>query len=189
MEDGRVIEGESNIPQAGGKIVNVGCIPADPPALPAVVKAIEEAEYIIIGPGSLYTSIIPNLLVPEIREAIASVKVPRIYVCNIMTQPGETEGYTVGDHIAAIDRISKDKLFDAVLVHRKSPSPISLERYARENSHPVYLDRHEVAQLNRRIVMANVMEEDEVMGYVRHDPNQLARVLLRWYSGKWQPKL
>jgi uncharacterized cofD-like protein len=189
LEDGRTIEGESNIPQAGGKIVNVGCIPADPPALPAVVKAIEEAEYIIIGPGSLYTSIIPNLLVPEIREAIASVKVPRIYVCNIMTQPGETEGYTVADHITAIDRVSKDKLFDAVLVHRKSPSPISLERYARENSHPVYLDRHEVAQLNRRIVMANVMEEDEVMGYVRHDPNQLARVLLRWYSGKWQPKL
>jgi uncharacterized cofD-like protein len=189
LEDGRVIEGESNIPQAGGKIVNVGCIPADPPALPAVVKAIEEAEYIIIGPGSLYTSIIPNLLVPEIREAIASVKVPRIYICNIMTQPGETEGYTVGDHIAAIDRVSKDKLFDAVLVHRKSPSPTSLARYARENSHPVYLDRHEVAQLNRRIVMANVMEEDEVMGYVRHDSNQLARVLLRWYSGKWQPKL
>ncbi len=190
LEDGRVIEGESNIPQAGGKIVNVGCIPADPPALPAVIEAIEKAEYIIIGPGSLYTSIIPNLLVPEIREAIASAKVPRIYVCNIMTQPGETEGYSVADHIEAIDRLSKQKkLFDAVLVHRKSPSPISLERYAKENSHPVYLDRQEVAKLNRRVVMANVMEEDETMGYVRHDPNQLARVLLRWYSGKWQPKL
>jgi uncharacterized cofD-like protein len=189
LEDGRVIQGESNIPEAGGKIINCGCIPADPPALPAVIKAIEEAEYIIIGPGSLYTSIIPNLLVPEIREAIASANVPRIYVCNIMTQPGETENYTVADHIKAIDRLSKQKLFDAVLVHRKSPSEKSLERYALENSHPVYLDRQEVAQLNRRIVMANVMEEDEVMGYVRHDPNQLARVLLRWYSGKWQPKL
>ncbi|MGF1590364.1 MAG: uridine diphosphate-N-acetylglucosamine-binding protein YvcK [Pleurocapsa sp.] len=189
MEDGRLIEGESNIPVAKGRIKSIGCIPANPPALPAAVKAIHEAEYIIIGPGSLYTSIIPNLLVPEIRDAIANAKVPRIYVCNIMTQPGETEGYSVGDHIREIDRISRRKLFDAVLVHRKLPSPLSLQRYALENSQPVDLDRQEIAELNRRIVMANVMEEDLLTGHVRHSSNQLARVLLRWYSGKWQPKI
>lgn len=189
MEDGRLIEGESNIPKAGGKIRNIGCIPANPPALPAAVAAIEEAEYIIIGPGSLYTSIIPNLLVPDIYDAIASSNVPRIYVCNIMTQPGETEGYTVSDHIREIDRIGKHQLFDAVLVHRKPPSPKSLERYALENSYPVIIDREEIANLNRRIVIANVMEEDETKGYVRHNSNQLARVLLRWHSGKWQPKI
>lgn len=189
MEDGRLIEGESNIPQAGGKIKSFGCIPANPPALPAAVEAIEEAEYIIIGPGSLYTSIIPNLLVTEIRDAIANADVPRIYVCNIMTQPGETEGYSVADHVREIDRIGKKKLFDAVLVHRKPPSTTSLKRYALENSHPVYLDRQEIAKLNRRIVMANVMEEDQIKGQVRHSSSQLARVLLRWYSGKWQPKL
>ena len=189
MEDGRVIEGESNIPLAGGRIKNIGCMPANPPALPAAVKAIQEAEYIIIGPGSLYTSIIPNLLVPEIRNAIAKADVPRIYVCNIMTQPGETEGYSVADHIREIDRISKQKLFDAVLVHRKPPTALSLEKYALENSHPVYLDRQEIAELNRRIVMANVMEEDRERGHVRHSSSQLARVLLRWYSGKWQPKI
>ncbi len=189
MEDGRIIEGESNIPKAGGKIRQIGCIPANPSALPAAVAAIEEAEYIIIGPGSLYTSIIPNLLVPEIYQAIANSNVPRIYVCNIMTQPGETEGYTVSDHIREIDRIGKRKLFDAVLVHRKPPSLKSLERYALENSYPVIIDREEIANLSRRIVIANVMEEDETMGYVRHNPNQLARVLLRWYSGKWQPKI
>ena len=189
MEDGRLIEGESNIPEAKGRIKNIGCIPADPPALPSAITAIEEAEYIIIGPGSLYTSIVPNLLVPEIRDAIANADVPRIYVCNIMTQPGETEGYSVADHIKEIDRISKRKLFDAVLVHRKPPSAVSLERYALENSYPVYLDRQEIAKLNRRIVMANVMEEDSVRGHVRHSPSQLARVLLRWYSGKWQPKI
>ena len=189
MEDGRMIEGESNIPLAGGKIRNIGCMPANPPALPAAVKAIQEAEYIIIGPGSLYTSIIPNLLVPEIRNAIAKADVPRIYVCNIMTQPGETEGYSVADHIREIDRISKQKLFDAVLVHRKPPTALSLEKYALENSHPVYLDRREIAELNRRIVMANVMEEDHEKGRVRHSSSQLARVLLRWYSGKWQPKI
>ena len=189
MEDGRLIEGESNIPKAGGRIRNFGCIPANPPALPAAVAAIDEAEYIIIGPGSLYTSIIPNLLVPEICAAVARANVPRIYICNIMTQPGETEGYTVADHIREIDRIGKRKLFDAVLVHRKSPSIKSLERYAQENSYPVEIDRQKIAELNRRIVMANVMEEDEVIGCIRHDSNQLARVLLRWYSGKWQPKL
>lgn len=189
MEDGRIIEGESNIPEAKGKIRSIGCIPANPPALPAAVRAIEEAEYIIIGPGSLYTSIIPNLLVPDIRDAIAKANVPRIYVCNIMTQPGETEGYSVADHIREIDRVSKSKLFDAVLVHRKPPSPQSLERYALENSYPVDLDRQEIAKLNRRIVMANVMEEDLGGGQVRHSSNQLARVLLRWYSGKWQPKI
>ena len=189
MEDGRIIEGESNIPLAGGKIRSIGCMPANPPALPAAVKAIKEAEYIIIGPGSLYTSIIPNLLVPEISNAIAKADVPRIYICNIMTQPGETEGYSVGDHIREIDRVSKKRLFDAVLVHRKHPSPESLEKYAKENSHPVYLDRQEIAKLNRRIVMANVMEEDEDKGKVRHSSSQLARVLLRWYSGKWQPKI
>jgi uncharacterized cofD-like protein len=189
MEDGRLIEGESNIPEAKGKIKNIGCIPANPPALPSAVKAIEEAEYIIIGPGSLYTSIAPNLLVPEIRNAIANADVPRIYICNIMTQPGETEGYSVADHIREIDRISKGKLFDAVLVHRNPPSAVSLQRYALENSHPVELDRQEIAKLNRRIVMANVMEEDSVRGHVRHSSSQLARVLLRWYSGKWQPKI
>ena len=126
---------------------------------------------------------------PEICAAVARANVPRIYICNIMTQPGETEGYTVADHIREIDRIGKRKLFDAVLVHRKSPSIKSLERYAQENSYPVEIDRQKIAELNRRIVMANVMEEDEVIGCIRHDSNQLARVLLRWYSGKWQPKL
>ena len=189
MEDGRLIEGESNIPEAKGRIKNIGCIPADPPALPTAVKAIKEAEYIIIGPGSLYTSIIPNLLIPDIRDAIAKADVPRIYVCNIMTQPGETEGYSVADHIREIDRVSKRKLFDAVLVHRKPPSPRSLQHYELENSHPVFLDRQEIAKLNRRIVMANVMEEDLSSGHVRHSSSQLARVLLRWYSGKWQPKI
>ena len=189
MEDGRLIQGESNIPKAGGRIRNIGCMPADPPALPAAIAAIANAEYIIIGPGSLYTSIIPNLLVPEIRDAIAQANVPRIYICNIMTQPGETDGYSVGDHIREIDRIGKRKLFDAVLVHSKLPSPRTLENYARGNSYPVHLDSQEIARLNRRIVRANVMEEDGTTGYVRHDSNQLARVLLRWYTGKWQPKL
>ncbi len=135
-----------------------------------------------MGPGSLYTSVIPNLLVPEIRSAIAKSKAPRIYVCNIMTQPGETEGYSVADHIRAIDEICGQRLFDAVVVHRKSPSAHTLIRYAQQNSHPVFLDRQEVSQLGRRIVSGNIMDEDEETGYVRHDSHRLAKVLLRWYG-------
>ncbi|MBD2249830.1 gluconeogenesis factor YvcK family protein [Nostoc parmelioides] len=183
LADGRRIEGESSIPKAGGKIVKIGCIPANPPALPAAIKAIKEADYIIIGPGSLYTSLIPNLLVSDIADAIAQSQAPRIYVCNVMTQPGETQGYTVADHIRAIDAAcGQRQLFDAVLVHKKSPSAQSLIRYAQQDSHPVFLDREAVSQLGRRIVLANVLYEDET-GFVRHNPQKLAKVLLKWYGG------
>ncbi len=182
LTDGRRIEGESNITSANGKIVKIGCTPENPPALPAVLKAIHEADYIIIGPGSLYTSIIPNLLVPEIADAIAKAAVPRIYVCNVMTQPGETMGYTVSDHIRAIDEACGQQLFDAVLVHRKVPSAQALIKYAQVNSHPVFLDREATAMLGRRMVISNVMDEDENTNLVRHNPERLARVLLRWYS-------
>jgi uncharacterized cofD-like protein len=185
LADGRRIEGESSITEAGGTIVKIGCIPANPPALPTAIKAINEADYIIIGPGSLYTSLIPNLLVPQIADAIAASVAPRIYICNIMTQPGETQGYTVSDHIRAIDAACGRQLFDAVLVHKKSPSAHSLIRYAQQNSHPVFLDREAVLDLGRRIVLANILFEDDI-GCVRHNPQKLARVLFRWYTGAHQ---
>ena len=188
LTDGRRIEGESKITKAGGNIVKIGCIPPNPPALPRVIQAIEEADYIIIGPGSLYTSVIPNLLVPEIAHAIAkrsqgrkSVAIPCIYVCNIMTQPGETYSYSVADHIRAIDAACGQQLFSAVLVQKQQPSNKSQLRYAQENSHPVFLDREDVALLKRRIILANVMDEDE-QGLVRHNSARLAGVLLRWYG-------
>lgn len=187
--DGRVVEGESNIPEVGGKIIEVGCKPAHPPATAAVIKAIKEAQYIIIGPGSLYTSIIPNLLVPEIREAIANSKAPKIYVCNIMTQKGETDGYTVSDHIRAIDRVCGGKIFDAVLVQGRSPSEEILRYYASKHCHPVYLDREEVVKQGRRIVQANIMSENQDSNYVRHDPKLLGKVLFRWYSNTPKAKL
>ena len=182
MEDGQIIKGESQITEAGGKIHRLGCHPENPPALPAAVKAIEEADLILIGPGSLYTSIIPNLLVPEIREALQRSQAPSLYICNIMTQPGETDDYTVSDHIRAIDKVSSHPLFKAVLGHSRSPSPTSLERYAAEQSHPVYVDREEISNLKRRLVLANVMFEDPEIGHVRHDPYRLGKAIMHWYS-------
>ncbi|UNU22885.1 gluconeogenesis factor YvcK family protein [Microcoleus vaginatus] len=182
LADGRRIEGESSITKANGKIIKIGCTPANPPALPKVAQALREADFIIIGPGSLYTSVIPNLLVPEIADAIANSEVPRIYVCNIMTQPGETDGYSVADHIRAIDRACGRPLFDAVVVQGKVPSAKALIRYSQEDSYPVVLDREAVTQLGRRVVIANVMDEDQNTGLIRHNSQRLAGMLLRWYG-------
>jgi uncharacterized cofD-like protein len=187
LDDGRRIEGESKIAEARGRIVNIGCRPENPPALPRALKAIQEADYIVMGPGSLYTSIIPNLLVPEIVDAIAARQVPRIYVCNIMTEPGETDHFQVSDHIRAIDRACGRYLFDAVLVQREPPSALARARYAQEGATPVELDREAIVESGRRIIAANVMLESETHT-VRHDPHRLARVLLRWYTrtqGLW----
>jgi uncharacterized cofD-like protein len=145
-----------------------------------VLKAIEEADFIIIGPGSLYTSVIPNVLVPEIAKAIDRSKVPCVYICNIMTQPGETTGYQVSDHIKAIDHACSKKLFDAVLVEKNHPSPRSTERYRQENATHVEIDAAEIQRLRRQIVPVNVMEEDE-QGYLRHNSRKLARALMLWY--------
>ncbi|MFM7382540.1 MAG: uridine diphosphate-N-acetylglucosamine-binding protein YvcK [Microcystaceae cyanobacterium] len=184
LSDGRHIEGESEITEAKGKIERLGCFPPNPPALKAALKALDEADYIVIGPGSLYTSVIPNLLVPEVQQAIAEADVPRIYICNIMTQPGETDNYTVSDHLKAIDKHSQYRLFDAVLVQRTPPSAAALKHYAQENCHPVFVDREEIANLVCRLVIANVMEENEKTHRIRHDPQRLSRVLLRWYGGQ-----
>lgn len=185
LADGRRIQGESRIAEARGKIVRVGCIPATPPPLPRVIEAIAKAEVIVIGPGSLYTSVIPNLLVPDIVEAIARSPALRIYVCNIMTEPGETDGYTVSDHILAIDRACGDRpVFDAVVVQKSKPSARSLIRYAQKQSHPVDLDLDVVERLGRQVILANIMSEDRESGMVRHDSLKLARTLAQQFSAR-----
>jgi uncharacterized cofD-like protein len=181
LDNGRRIVGESKIAEARRRIVQIGCLPPNPPALPKALQAIEEADYIVIGPGSLYTSIIPNLLVPELVEAIAAQRVPRIYVCNVMTEPGETEGFSVSDHIRALDSACGRYLFDAVLVQKTWPSEGVIRHYAQQGVGPVILDREAVVASGRRIIAANVMQEREDLT-VRHHPEHLARVLLRWYS-------
>lgn len=178
LDQGQRVEGESKIASTKGQINKIGCIPANPKALPATIKAIEAADYIILGPGSLYTSIIPNLLVPEIREAIAKAEVPRIYVCNIMTQPGETDDYSVSDHIKAIDNACGAKLFDSVLVNQKSPSPEALSKYAQEESHLVTLDRQQIVEMGREIILANLLDENPLTHSIRHNTQNIGQELL-----------
>ncbi|MEM9567972.1 MAG: 2-phospho-L-lactate transferase CofD family protein, partial [Cyanobacteria bacterium P01_E01_bin.34] len=123
-----------------------------------------------------------NLLVPEIVEAISLNQSPHIYVCNIMTEPGETTGYTVGDHVTAIDKVAGDRLFDGVLVQKYPPSQRTLERYQQMQSEFVRLNPEQMAYLNCRAVLAKVMAESQDSGLVRHDSNRLAAMLMRWYE-------
>ncbi|MGF1574528.1 MAG: uridine diphosphate-N-acetylglucosamine-binding protein YvcK [Cyanophyceae cyanobacterium] len=181
LSDGRWVVGESNIAKARGHVVRVGCDPADPPAVKEVIEAIEAADFLILGPGSLYTSVIPNLLVPEIVAAIARNRSPHIYICNIMTEPGETTGYTVGDHVIALDKVAGTRLFDAVLVQKQPPSEETLARYRQVGSDAVRLDPEKLAFLGCRAVLANVMAEDTESHLVRHKSEMLAGMLMRWY--------
>jgi len=177
LERGQLVKGESNIAAAKGKIEHVGCIPANPTALPESIKAIKSADCIVLGPGSLYTSIIPNLLVPEIRDAIANARVPRIYVCNIMTQPGETDNYTVSDHIKAIERVCDQKMFDLVIVNQQPLSPQALVKYAQEGSDPVTIDRAELDSLDCQVIFANILDEDRKTHCVRHNSWKIAKII------------
>ncbi|AGY60698.1 LPPG:FO 2-phospho-L-lactate transferase [Gloeobacter kilaueensis JS1] len=188
LDDGRHIEGESNISHAGGQIVRIGCSPAVPRALPQVVEAIVDADLVIIGPGSLYTSIAPNLLVPEIVQALRVSKARKIYICNVMTQPGETDGYAVSDHVRALEGAAGGPFFEAVLVHRDPPTRNleSLRRYEQQASYPVAIDRDNLTLMGLQLVMANVMDENDAGTTIRHSSRRLARALLRWYTRSLQ---
>ena len=177
LDGEQFVRGESKIAATEGKINKIGCFPANPKALPAALKAIDSADCIVLGPGSLYTSIIPNLLVPEIRNAIANANVPCIYVCNIMTQPGETDGYSVTDHINAIDEACGEKLFDAVLVNQTMPSDKAIAQYARENSQPVFVDTEAIKATGCQVISADILDENSQTHYIRHHSPKLAQVL------------
>lgn len=185
MEDGSIVKGESNIPEAGKKIVELYCEPNECRPANEVIDSIKDAELIILGPGSLYTSIIPNLLVKEVALAIEKSKAKKIYVCNIMTQPGETDNYCVSDHIEAIFKHAKlngvqKNLFDAVLVNNFIPRNLS-EKYEEADSLPVELDMANVKKLGVEVVSRKLIHDDRD-GFVRHSPNRLARAVYYWYK-------
>lgn len=182
FEDGRIIRGESNIPEAGGVIKQLFTEPKCKP-LPDVISAIEDADLIILGPGSLYTSVIPNLLIDGVANAIYNSKAKKIYVCNIMTQPGETDNFTVTDHVKAlIKHAGGKKIIDAVLVNNILPNVIS-EGYAKTGSFPVDIDTEKLAALNVELVSSKLIQENK-SGLVRHSSNRVARAVYYWFRKK-----
>lgn len=180
MDDGRIVHGESTIPEAHGRIKRLFTEPANCKALEDVIQAIRNAELIILGPGSLYTSVIPNLLVKQISEEIIKSKARKIYVCNIMTQPGETDNYTVSDHLKAlIQHSGSNKIVDAVLVNDYLPEKLA-DIYQKSGSYPVKLDTQEVKKLGIKIV-AKKLIQDSKEGLVRHSSNRVARAVYYWF--------
>ncbi len=184
FENGAKVLGESKIfyckKREDCRIHQVRLLPEHPPALEAALEAIREADMILLGPGSLYTSIIPNLLVDGVAQAIAGSSALKVYIANVMTQEGETEGYTNADHIRAIFQHSLPELFPLCLVNSSAIPPEVLERYAQEGAEPLRYDKAKCAELGVELVSRPVsMVRD---GYVRHDPELLAAALLELHA-------
>ena len=184
FDNGASIIGESVISkykkQADCRIAHVRLLPEHPQALPAALRAIREAELIVLGPGSLYTRVIPNPLVDGFVRAIQRSKAMKIYVCNVMTEDGETENYTVSDHIAAIFQHSAPGLFPLCLVSSSRVPKIAADRYALEGAAPLVLDTKRCERLGVEIVTRPLATVKD--GRVLHHFQRLAREILALYS-------
>ena len=180
FEDGSEVLGESKIPEEKRihkcRINHVQLVPQAPKALPESIEAILDAEMIVFGPGSLYTSVIPNLLVGGIAEAVATSDAIKLYVCNLMTQPGETDGYTASDHIKALFQHSSEKLFDMCLLNNKPAEPEILKKYIVGGADVVLSDIEEIQKLGVKAYEAPLFGSGNNLA--RHDPRLLAREIM-----------
>lgn len=189
MEDGKIVRGESSISHDGSRIRKLSCEPANPRATPEAIDAIMSAELIILGPGSLYTSVIPNLLIAGIADAIRQSNAKKLYICNVMTQEGETTDYSVADHVQAVlqhagpQQGRSSRLLSAVLVNDETPilEPDSetLEKYG--NAKPVRYDPERLRELGVVPVRRSLVSPEVT---VHHDPVKLAKVIMLWYYRK-----
>jgi uncharacterized cofD-like protein len=175
LDDGSIVTGETSISRSPRPIRRLRLVPAVCQALPEAVEAILAADLIILGPGSLYTSIMPNLLVPGIAEAIERSKAAKIFVCNIMTQPGETTGMKASDHVRAVADTTGRRLFHYALVNVGQANRLA-PVYARDGSFPVPADLDALSLLGYAPLTGDFISEEH---QVRHDANKLAAALLK----------
>jgi conserved hypothetical protein, cofD-related len=174
--NGQSIRGETAIRESMGRIKRVYLEPADCRPLPEALSAIEEADLIVLGPGSLYTSVLPNLLVKGLSEKIREVKVPCLYVCNVMTEKGETDEFTASDHLRAILEHCGSDFVDALLANKQEISTASLKLYAEEGACQVKTDPRVIESLGVRYFEADLVSEGDT---VRHDSARLAREIIK----------
>ena len=185
LENGQRIEGESNIGHAPSPIVRLGCIPSRPPALPRALEAIANADLIVLGPGSLYTSLLPNLLVPELVSAIQRSRAPRLYICNLMTQPGETDGLDVRGHLRAIEAQLaslglSQRLFSAVLAQDDLAKSALIKFYQARGAEPVLCDAKGLRKDGYDVTQAP-LQGARPTSTLRHDSRSLALAVMRFY--------
>lgn len=175
MEDGTEVCGETKIAAAGTRIRRLYLDPEEVAAHPAVIDAIRDADLICIGPGSVYTSIIPNLLVKGVAEALMDSTAIKAYVCNVMTQPGESDSFTASEHVTVIRANTDHKVFDYVLVNSASPSPQLIEKYREVGQFVVEPDIDRIRAMGYKVISGNFMSETD---FVRHDPMRVADRLI-----------
>ncbi|MCH8274068.1 MAG: YvcK family protein [Armatimonadetes bacterium] len=176
MEDGSEICGEPNIVSSGLRIRRIFLDPADAAPLPEVLMAIAEADVIAIGPGSIFTSVIPPLLVPGVAQAIAESNAVKVYICNVMTQPGESDEFTASDHVHAFEANVGTRVFDHVLLNKAIPGEYLLKKYAGFGQEFVEPDTDRIRGMGLRPVAANLISETDL---VRHDPMRIADSVIR----------
>jgi len=176
MEDGACIEGETAIVAYPARIRRMHLTPPDVEPPQEALDAIRQADVVVLGPGSLFTSVIPNLLVPKITDALRTTDALRVYVCNVMTQPGETDGFTASDHVRALEAHAGGRVCDYVLVNIAIPQPELLERYRASGQDLVLPDVDRIRQMGYKVITGNFISQTD---YVRHDPPRLAEAILR----------
>ena len=174
LESGRLVKGETRISRANARIAGVKLSPRRCAPVPEALAALAEADLITLGPGSLYTSVIPNVLVDGIPKALAESEAPKAWISNLMWQPGETEGYSASDHIRAIHEHAGLPLIDTVVLNRHRFPANMKKRYLEQNARPVEQD-DELVELGIDVVTEDLLASGTV---ARHDPDRLARVLV-----------
>ncbi len=181
MDDGSFVRGETNITASDRRIVELRMAPANAKALPMALAAIESADLITIGPGSLFTSLVPNLLVRDVSKAIASSRAVKVFVCNLMTQANESLGLTASDHIRALYKHARHRFFDFAFVNRTPASPELAAKYAEKGQSQIESDADQIRELGVTPVLGDYMlEEMRHDGLVaRHDTHRVAQDLLQ----------
>ncbi|GAB4072898.1 gluconeogenesis morphogenetic factor [Barrientosiimonas marina] len=175
MTDGSVVSGESQIPLAHKQIEQVYLSPQPVHPLPDAVQAIRDADLVVVSPGSLYTSIMPNLIIPQIDKALGQTSARVVYVCNVMTQEGETDGYTAADHVQAIHRHIGDDCIDSVVVHNEPIRQQVREIYAEENATPVIYDIDRLLAMGLQVIENDIIDPSKTA--LRHDTHKIAKLL------------
>lgn len=175
--DGEIAEGETEITRRGAAgIRRVFLRPGNPRPVDESLAAIEKAEAIILGPGSLYTSVIPNLLVEGVVEALRKSKGIKIYICNVMTQPGETDHFTASDHLRVLYEHCGENFIDYIIVNGETAKSNKLQKYEFKGAYPVPIDQRNLAGLGVKVIRGDLLDESDM---VRHDPHRLAEAVIK----------
>jgi uncharacterized cofD-like protein len=171
---GEIIKGETRITASPERIVRLFLEPENCAPVPEAISALLEADMIVLGPGSLYTSIIPNLLVGGIGEAIRNSKAIKVYVCNVMTQPGETSGYSAAEHLEALNLYLGEEVVDYIIVNNQEIKEDLIKKYQEEGAQPVNIEMKRLLELGVKVIARPLIHETD---FVRHDPDRLAQTI------------